>query len=733
MKVALFFLLAATAKAFVHSGKDTTKSKDSVISKIIEMLQENKDKISEDIAAESKIMADYFEWCDHEQSETGYSIRTGTRKIEDLNAKIEDDTAEIASLDEEIAKLGSEIADRQTEIDEANALREKQKAEFKLREEEQNLMIEELEQMEVELKKQMAAMTTPPPVPVEGEATPAPAVLLQKNHRLQKYLNFEPVKHNTASLARLQRALTEMVDAVWVDPQSQKALGVVHGLLQEDGLMQEEPTPVPTVELGADQVDQMNEDSSSNLAAFEMLKGKAEESLSKMREAEGTEQHNHDLRIQSITQAIHLAEDKTDDAKRDHARISEDKAAAEKELTETEESKAADEKTLEGLKHECDEGAQNWDTRQKEAKAEQAAIMKAKDILASRVTVLVQQHSEDPGDIAKFNAMTQRTREVLIDHFRTLGSQLHSIAMLNLVSVASSEPMAQVKNLLKDLIAKLTKEAAEAASLHEFCKEEKAKTSEAKDKKNDIIDKLETRLDKASAKKTELTEKIADLSGEIAASDKAVEEATALRTEEHDTFVKQEGDYKQAADAVEDAIDVLKDYYGDASFIQSKSINVHHTAALVQGKEKAAAPPALGGAKSDAAGGILGIMSTMQAEFRKEVSKLQSEEREAVKSQEAFLTDSKVAKAAKSAEIKAAESEVKSLTVAINNIGEDHKMASKELESIMEYISKLKPQCEGRTVPYAERKAKRDAEIEGLKEALSIIEKDAPGFLQLHA
>merc|ERR1719160_1647602 len=330
--------------------------------------------------------------------------------------------------------------------------------------------------------------------------------------------------------------------------------------------MEEETTPAPTVELGAEQVDQMNQNSNDNLAAFEMLKGKAEEALSKMREAENTEQHNHDLRLQSLTQAIHLAEDKTADAKRDHARVSEEKADAEHELVETEASKAADEKTLAGLKHECDEGALSWDTRQKNAKAEQAAIMKAKDILASRVTVLVQQgvKGQEPVDVAQFNAQTQRTREVLIDHFRTLGSQLHSLAMLNLVSVSSTEPMAQVKGLLKDLIGKLTKEAAEAASLHEFCKEEKTKTAEAKDKKNAVIDKLETRLDKATSKSADLTEKIADLSGEIAAEEKAVAEATTIRTAEHDTFVKQEKDYKEAADAVEDAIDALKDYYGDA-------------------------------------------------------------------------------------------------------------------------------------------------------------------------
>merc|ERR1719159_1465532 len=359
--------------------------------------------------------------------------------------------------------------------------------------------------------------------------------------------------------------------------------------------------------------------------------------------------------------------------------------------------------------------------------------MKAKEILASRVTVLVQQRKgQDPGDVAKFNAQTQRTREVLIDHFRMLGSQLHSIAMLNLVSVASQEPMAQVKGLLKDLIGKLTKEAAEAASLHEFCKEEKTKTAEAKDKKGDLIEKLETRLDKATSKSTSLKEKIADLSGEIAAEEKALAEATTIRTAEHETFVKQEKDYKEAADAVEDAIDALKDYYGDASLVQTAEIHVHRTAALVQDKQKA--PPALGGAKSEASGGILSIMTTMQAEFRKEVSKLQSEEREAVKTYDTFISDSKVSKAAKSAEIKAAKSEVKSLTVAITNIGEDHKMASNELSSIMEYVEKLKPQCEGRTVSYADRKAKRDAEIQGLKEAMSIIEKDAPAaFLQLHA
>merc|ERR1719387_3453102 len=129
--------------------------------------------------------------------------------------------------------------------------------------------------------------------------------------------------------------------------------------------------------------------------------------------------------------------------------------------------------------------------------------------------------------------------------------------------------MAQVKNLLSDLISKLEKEAAEAANLHAFCQEEKKKTTEAKDKKQMTLDKLDSRIDKATTKKTELEENIADLSNEVAATDKSDAEATKIRNEEHEIFLKTEADFSGAAEAVDDAIDALKSYYdGGASLIQ---------------------------------------------------------------------------------------------------------------------------------------------------------------------
>ena len=44
------------------------------------------------------------------------------------------------------------------------------------------------------------------------------------------------------------------------------------------------------------------------------------------------------------------------------------------------------------------------------------------------------------------------------------------------------------------------------------------------------------------------------------------------------------------------------------------------------------------------------------------------------------------------------------------------------LKHLEAYLDKLKPQCESKAMSYEEKKARREAEIEGLQEAMAIIE-----------
>merc|ERR1719359_2685256 len=101
------------------------------------------------------------------------------------------------------------------------------------------------------------------------------------------------------------------------------------------------------------------------------------------------------MTMMTLKEEQKLAGDKTEDCKKDKARLAEEKGEAEGVKATNEESKAEDEKNLKALTTECDGAAQAWETRQTEATAEMAAIEKAKEILTSRVKVFIQKDTRD--------------------------------------------------------------------------------------------------------------------------------------------------------------------------------------------------------------------------------------------------------------------------------------------------------------------------------------------------
>merc|ERR1719191_2524995 len=100
-----------------------------------------------------------------------------------------------------------------------------------------------------------------------------------------------------------------------------------------------------------------------------------------------------------------------------------------------------------------------------------------------------------------------------------------------------------------------------------------------------------------------------------------------------------------------------------------------------------------------------------EEDFTTLLAETEATEDEAAKAYKALTDENKISEATK-------ETEVKSLTVQLEHSKEDHASVSKELDAVLAYIDKLKPQCEEKAMSYEEKKAKREAEIAGLKEAL---------------
>jgi len=289
-----------------------------------------------------------------------------------------------------------------------------------------------------------------------------------------------------------------------------------------------------------------------------------------------------------------------------------------------------------------------------------------------------------------------------------------------LASMAASDPFGKVRGLIENMIEKLMKKAQEDATHEAFCQEEMGKSTTSKEDKEAKRDTYQTRMDTATSSINELNQAVAELQGELKEIDESMAQATTIRNEEHADFVQASGDFRDSATAVAKAIEVLKNYYEGAALAQISSKTVMRSA-----------QPDFGGNQGDSAHTIISVLEMSEQDFTQLLAEVEATEDEASAGFKKLTQESRVARATKVQDVKGKESEVKSLKVALAHSSEDHNAISEELESVMAYLSKLKPQCETKTMSYGERKAAREAEIEGLKESLSILEGSAASLVQV--
>merc|ERR1719327_1528839 len=129
-----------------------------------------------------------------------------------------------------------------------------------------------------------------------------------------------------------------MINAIWLDGQSKEEVKE----MQKTAFVQDSTSSDQEPDAMASQTAQ-NE---KNLAAFEGLKGKAEEALQRLRDEETKAASEHNIQVMTLKQAIALAENNVDDAKKEVARLSQERGEAEEEKGDAEASVAADSKSL---------------------------------------------------------------------------------------------------------------------------------------------------------------------------------------------------------------------------------------------------------------------------------------------------------------------------------------------------------------------------------------------------
>merc|ERR1719433_1919975 len=141
------------------------------------------------------------------------------------------------------------------------------------------------------------------------------------------------------------------------------------------------------------------------------------------------------------------------------------------------------------------------------------------------------------------------------------------------------------------------------------------------------------------------------------------------------------------------------------------------------------APPPAHKKSTGAGQGIINILEVCESDFADNLAKENTEESDAQAEYDKTTQENKVAKTLKEQEVKFKTQEIKALGKALTELTADKESAESEHAAVMEYYEKIKERCIAKPETYEERKRRREAEIKGLQQALSILESET-AFVQ---
>jgi len=654
----------------------------SPVAKVVQLLSSLEAKVTAEGEKEQQQYEKFVQWCEDNAKEKQHELKNSAEHKESLEATIQKAEADISSTESAIADLSASISQNEGDLEKATAVRKAEHKDFLERDAEMADTIDTLERAMQTIKKEMT----------KGLMQLSTSAAHSMTDALSKVLD-APVVSGTDK-AKLEAFL-----------QSQAAAR------EDDGFAAAQEAQSSSQSSGFDAI----------METFQDLLDKAESQRSQQTKEETEAQFNFEMLKQSLTDELKTENKELASARSRLASVKETLSTASGDLDETNKDSASDADTLKQLQTDCMQTASDHEMSVKGRSDELKALSEAKKIIsemtggaAGKAYGLVQVRSAT-------NAKTQSVDRV-VSMLRSLGKSQEDMQMALLATKVSSTALsgddvfAKVKGLIRDMLTRLVEKAEADAKEHEWCTTTTKETTAKKEDHEATVAKLTSRADKAKSVIAKAQARLATLQAELAELNKMQAEMDANRNSEHSDFLEAQADYEQGIEGVQAAIKVLKDYYGKSSaLLQQPAVGTHS-------------------ASGGAAGGIIGLLEVCESDFSKLLAEAEADEKEAASVYERQTKDNKLAKTEKETSTKYTKKEVARTEKALAELNDDTEAEQAELDATLEYLAKVNKRCVAKPETYADRKAKREAEISGLKNALKILEEEtASEFLAVRS
>jgi len=672
--------ISATPAALARAGQ----ARSSALSEAIELLDSLAGKVSAEGVAEAKAYQEFEAWCDKESLNFGLQIKSGGFTRDKLQASISKATADISSSDEKIESLAGSISSDSQQLKEAAGLRAHEAADFAESEAELVDAISSLDRAVMILQKQM-----------------------QKNPAAFAQMDMSKEKD-------LVKTLSTVIDAASFPVTDQKKLAaLVQSQAQQGDASEDE-------DLGAPAATQAYKTRSTTIFdMLEDLKDRAEGQLGELRKAEKETKMNYQVLEISLQDQIAADKKDLDQEKAAKAASQEARSVGEGDLVEATKGLDNDKSALAETGITCRTSKEDHENTVKSRNEELTALATAKKILsetssgaASRTyTFLELDHQYQSG--LSLNSRSDLANAEVVNLLKKLAKENHSAALAQLASRISvtlrygasngQDPFSKVKQLIKDMLFKLQEQAQADVTEKSYCDDELAKTNAKKSDLQGQMAKLSTKMDAAAATSAQLKGDLTELSASMSRLAKSQAEMDAIRVESHQEYARAKGDLELGLEGIRKAVGLLRDYYGN-----------QESAAMLQGDFQHT--------KADGAGGeVIKCLEVVESDFAKSLATEETAEADAQAEYEKTTKTNKDTKNIRELDVQFKTRELKALAKTEGDLSGDRGNTGAELDAVLEYSDKLKERCIGKAETYETRKSRREAELQGLKQALSIL------------
>jgi len=679
MKPSIFVILWGTL------GAGAAAENVNPIQKVLEMLSGLQAKIVQEGEAAQHVYSEFSEWCEDRSHEIRFEIKTAKAEIEQVKAVIEKESSTTDAMDAKIDGLSATISEDEADSKAAAAIRANEHSIFAGQEKELSDAVDVLHR--------------------------AIGIIEQELQSGSSFLQTE-----TTSATNFAHILSLMVQASSLSTQDASALTALLQSSSDAGSADQDSEDDSGV--GAPDAAAYENQSGGVLETMQGILTKAQTGLDEARATETKEKNDYELFKLALDDKVKAATNELDDSKKNKAEAEERRATAEGDLAVTVKDLASDVATLEDLHHECMSRATDFEEEVASRGQELKALAAAKKIIAETTSGAEQQSYGAAAAASFVQVRMQRTADHadltdfklvrFMRHFAMLQKSASLLDLAQRVSAAvehststGEDPFVKVKGLITSMVERLTREAEAEASKKEYCDKEMAETKANKEDKEDAVEKLSTRIDKMNAESKKLKEAGAILQKGLAELARSCAEAGQLRQEEHAAFLENKSQMEQGLEGIKAALKVLRDYYA------ADDVDRGHEAA------------------EGAGSGILGLLEVAESDFSSGLSGMVQSEADAASEYDQNSKEAEVTQAAKEQDLKYKTKEAKALDKSVAEASGDRDSVQTELDAINEYYAKVKEECIAKSEPYAERKARREAEIAGLKEALEILDGEA--------